>query len=95
MNDANYGSKLSEAERDQANIKLGQIPTGHGKITILDARFGPATPQNAHGTLEWLKFEVELSGSSAPSAGAKSASSGANSAIRSVDLEAVHRISSW
>src|SRR5579859_3441142 len=68
MNDANYGSKLSEAEREHANARLSQIPTGHGKFTILDARVGPATPQNTHGSLEWLKFEVELSGGSRPSA---------------------------
>jgi len=90
MNDANYGSKLTEAERDQARTKLGQIPTGHGKFTILDARFGPATPQNTRGTLQWLKFQVELSGRSAlsaPPAAAKSAPPGANPAIRSVDLQ--------
>jgi hypothetical protein len=88
INDANYGSKLSEAEREQASTKLGQIPTGQGKLTILDARFDPATPQNTHGTLEWLKFEVELSGGAASSVAKKSASSGANSAIRSIDLKA-------
>jgi hypothetical protein len=90
MNDANYGSKLSEAEREQASAKLGQIPTGHGKFTILDARLGPATSSNPRGTLERLKFEVELSGGSAPSASSatrKTVSSGANSAIRSIDLK--------
>ena len=45
MTDANYNHKL---------------PLRHGKLTILDARYGPANAANAHGTLEWLKFEVDL-----------------------------------
>ena len=45
MNDANYNHKLR---------------LRHGKLTILDARYGPANATNGHGTLEWLKFEVDL-----------------------------------
>jgi hypothetical protein len=87
MNDANYATKLSAKEREDASTKLGQIPARQGKFTILEAHFGPATPQNARGTLEWLKFEVDLRGSSAPSSPEKSAASAANSAIRSLDLK--------
>jgi len=88
MNDANYATKLSAKEREDVSTKLGQISTRPGKFTILDARFGAATPQNARGTLESLKFEVDLSGSSAPSSPQKSAAGpAANSAIRSLDLK--------
>ena len=86
-NDANYATKLSAKEREDASTKLGQIPTRPGKFTILGASFGPATPQNARGTLESLKFEVDLSGSSGPSSPEKSVAPAANSAIRSLDLK--------
>lgn len=60
MNDANYGNNLSAKERERANTKLGQIGTRQARFSILDARSGPATAVNQHGTLEWLKFEVDL-----------------------------------
>jgi len=60
MNDANYGNNLSAKERERANTRLGQIGTRHARFSILDARSGPATAGNQHGTLEWLKFEVDL-----------------------------------
>jgi hypothetical protein len=87
MNDANYATRLSTKERENASTKLGQISTRPGTFTILEARLGPATPQNARGTLELLKFEVDLSGSSAPSSPEKSVAPAANSAIRSLDLK--------
>ena len=87
MNTSNYNSKLSEKEREDASAKLGQIPTRRGKFTILDARFGPATSQSERGSIEWLKFEVDLSGASAQASQRRSAGSAANSAIRSVDLK--------
>jgi hypothetical protein len=86
MNNANYNAKLSEAEREQASVKLGQVPRRRGKFAILDARFGPATSQNAHGTIEWLKFEVDLGGNSEKTA-ADARTASANSAIRSIDLK--------
>jgi hypothetical protein len=46
MNSANYNSKLSDKEREEAGIKLGQIPTSHGIFTILDAHFGPPISQD-------------------------------------------------
>ena len=84
MNEANYSSKLSKKEREEASAKLADIPTRHGKFTILDARFGPASQQNTRGTLEWLKFQVDLGDASAPTSAEKSA---ANSPIRTVDLK--------
>jgi hypothetical protein len=64
MNGANYASKLSDKEREEASTRLGQIPRSRGKFTILGARFGTATATNEHGTLEWLRFDVELSSDS-------------------------------
>ena len=85
MNVANYGNKLSANEREQASTKLGQIPTKHGKFSILDARSGPATAANQHGTLEWLKFEVDLNGS-AGSAGKLPGVTEKTSGIRAMDI---------
>jgi hypothetical protein len=88
LNNANYTSNLTDKQREEASAKLAEIPTRHGKITILDARFGPATPQNERGTIELLRFDVDLnSSSSTASAAGKSTPSAANSAIRSVDLK--------
>ena len=84
MNSANYNSKMSDKEREEAGIKLGQIPTRHGVFTILDAHFAPATGQNEHGTIEWLKCEVDLSGSSPRKTPAQTAKS---SPIRALDLK--------
>jgi len=77
MNIANYANKLSAKERQQASARLGEIRTRHGKFSILEARSGPATAANQHGSLEWLKFEVDLN-ASAGSAGA--------SGIRAMDI---------
>jgi len=85
MNVANYGNKLSANEREQASTKLGQIRTRHGKFSILDARSGPATAANQHGTLEWLKFEVDLNGSAGP-AGKLPNVTEKTSGIRAVDI---------
>lgn len=86
MNDANYATKLTDKEREQASAKLGQISTRHGKFTILDVRYGPATQQNPHGTIEGLKFEVDLNAAfiQSPSATSNVAES---SPIRSIDLK--------
>jgi hypothetical protein len=86
MNNANYNSKLSEKEREQADAKLGQIPTRQGKFTVLDAHFAPATSQDSRGAIEWLKFAVDLGGSAEPTAAVAAAPS-ANSGIRSIDLK--------
>jgi hypothetical protein len=85
MNAANYVNKLSANEREQASTKLGQIPTKHGKFSILDARSGPATAANQHGTLEWLKFEVDLT-ASAGSAGKLPGVTEKTSGIRTMDI---------
>jgi hypothetical protein len=84
MNSANYNSKISDKEREEAGIKLGQIPTRHGVLTILDAHFAPATAQNEHRVIEWLKFEVDLSGRSPQKTPAQTAKS---SPIRALDLK--------
>ena len=56
----NYPSNLSDKEREEADVKLGQIPKGRGKLTIVASRVGPPTPNNEHGVIEWLKFDVAL-----------------------------------
>lgn len=61
MNLVNYGSKLSDKERAEADRKLAQIPTSHGRFAVVDSRFGEPTSTNAHGPIEWLKFQVDLS----------------------------------
>jgi hypothetical protein len=76
-NIANYSSKLPDKEREEASTKLGQIPKRRGKFSILDSRSGTSDASNERGTLEWLKFEVDLDAIAPP----KSAS------IRSMDLK--------
>ena len=60
-NEANYPSKLPDKQREEASTRLGQIRRNHGRFTVLDARLGTAAGRQ--GTLEWLKFEVDLTGS--------------------------------
>jgi len=84
MNDANPNSKLSDKEREEAGAKLEQLPMRRGVFTVLDARFGPATPQNEYGTIEWLKFDVNLSGMPLEKAREQTAKT---SPIRALDLK--------
>jgi hypothetical protein len=84
MNDANPNSKLSDKEREEAGAKLEQLPMRRGVFTVLDARFGPATPQNEYGTIEWLKFDVDLSGRPPEKAREQTAKT---SPIRALDLK--------
>jgi len=83
MNNANYNSKLSDKEREETSTKLEQLPTRHAVFTVLDRRFGRATPENERGTIEWLKFEVDLSGSSPE----KPTHIAQSSPIRALDLK--------
>jgi hypothetical protein len=55
-----YPSKLSDEQRAEAGEKLGKIPTAHGKFTVLQSVLRPAPNANETGSIEWLKFEVEL-----------------------------------
>lgn len=85
MTDANYNPTLSEKERDQASARSEKLLLRHGTLTILDVRYGPANATNAHGTLEWLKFEVDLNaGGPAASAPAPSTPT-PTSSIRAID----------
>lgn len=61
-NEANYPSKLSDKQREEASTKLGQITRNRGRFTVLEARLGTPTGSNRQGTLEWLRFEVDLKG---------------------------------
>lgn len=63
MNEANYGTNLSDKEREEASTKLGKIPTQRGTFRIVDAVFGLRTSANEQGTIEQLKFDVELDAS--------------------------------
>ncbi|HLZ12140.1 MAG TPA: hypothetical protein VKP58_06085 [Candidatus Acidoferrum sp.] len=76
-NAANYPSRLSDKQREEANRKLGQITTRHGRFTVLEARVGTAAGSGKPGTLEWLKFEVDLTGKADTK----------ESAIRAVDIK--------
>ncbi len=93
MNVVNYPSKVSEKEREEAGDKLGRIPRGHGRLTIVDSRLGAATAANEHGVIEWLKFEVDLtlpattSQAPTPRNAGKTETTGAGKGIRGVDLE--------
>src|SRR5262249_16438679 len=60
MNLVYYPSKLIDEERAEAGEKLGKIPTGHGKLTIVDSRLTPSAGIKDGVEIEWLKFEVEL-----------------------------------
>ena len=60
-NFVNYPSNLPDKEREVAEVKLGRIPKSRGKLTIVASRVGPQTPNNEHGVIEWLKFDVVLS----------------------------------
>jgi hypothetical protein len=63
MNEANYGTKLSDKEREEASTKLGKIPTQHGAFRIVEVRLGPREAANEHGSIELLKFEAEFGAS--------------------------------
>lgn len=87
VNEANYASKLSDQEREEASTKLGQIPTTHAKFAILDARSAPANAANPRGTLEWLKFEVDLNASAGASTAKSSSGDGQSQRIRAMDVK--------
>lgn len=93
MNLVYYPSKLSDQQRAEAGEKLGKIPTAHGKFTVLASQLRPAANANGASSIEWLKFEVELSLPAAvesPNTHAQDApksDSGAKG-IRDVDLKA-------
>lgn len=66
MNLVYYPSKLTDQQRAEAGEKLGNIQTSHGKFTIVDSLLKPSADTSGTGTIEWLKFEVELSSAAAP-----------------------------
>jgi hypothetical protein len=59
-NDAHYGSKLTDKQREEADANLGKIPTSHGAFEITDFRLSKPTSKDAPAEIEWLKFAVHL-----------------------------------
>jgi hypothetical protein len=92
MNLVYYPSKLTDEQRAEAAEKLGKIPTAHGKFTVVNSLLRPAGNPNDTGSIEWLKFEVELN-FPAPSSptplqdGATQKQTAAAGGIHAVDLE--------
>ena len=88
-----YPSKLTDEQRAEAGEKLGKIPTAHGRFTVLQSVLSPATNTNETGSIEWLKFEVELdfptaSSSTLPQGNAPQAQAAASAVgIHAVDLQ--------
>ena len=84
MNLVYYPSKLTDEQRAEAGEKLGKIPTAHGKFTVLDSLLRPAGNPNDTGSIEWLKFEVELN---LPAGSTETQTAGSATGIHSVDLQ--------
>jgi hypothetical protein len=93
MNLVYYPSKLTDEQRAEAGEKLGKIPTAHGRFTVLDSLLRPAGSPNDTGSIEWLKFEVELNfpaaaSSTLPQGNAAQAQGGSSATgIHTIDLE--------
>ena len=91
MNVVYYPSKLTDEQRAEAGEKLGKIPTTHGKFTVVNSLLRPAGNPNDTGSIEWLKFEVELNfPASSPGPSQESATqkqTAAAAGIRAVDLQ--------
>jgi hypothetical protein len=92
MNLVYYASKLTDEQRADAGEKLGKIPTAHGKFTVMDSLLRPAGNPNDSGSIEWIKFEVELhfpaaSASSAPANATQTQTTAPATGIHSVDLQ--------
>lgn len=60
MNLANYPSKLTDKEREEASNKLGKIPSGTGTFKVVDDRLSLPAGKDQPVAIDWLKFEVEL-----------------------------------
>lgn len=60
MNAVYYPSKLTDEQRTEAGEKLAKIPVGHGRFTIIQSILQPPKVANETGSIQWLKFEVEL-----------------------------------
>jgi hypothetical protein len=58
--EAHYPSKLTEAQREQADADLGKIPTSRGALEITDFRLSKSVSKDAPAQIEWLKFVVYL-----------------------------------
>ena len=62
MNLVYYPAKITDEERAEAGEKLGKVSTAHGKFTVLDSLLRPAGNASDTGSIEWMKFEIDLSG---------------------------------
>jgi hypothetical protein len=86
MNEANYASKLSDKEREQASTKLGQIRTTHARFSILDARSAAAAAPDVGRRLKWLKFDVDLNAGAGTAADSSPDAAGKSAGIRDVEV---------
>ena len=85
-NEAHYASKLTDKQREEADTKLGEIPTSHGVFQIADFRLSKPTSNDAPAQIEWLKFAVHLE---FPSAAPALATSGENNQTTGKDIHHV------
>jgi len=74
-NEAHYGSKLTDKQREEADASLGKIPTDHGAFEVTDFRLSKSVSKDAPAQIEWLKFSVHMGFSSALEAHAPSTQS--------------------
>lgn len=87
-NEAHYGSKLTDKQREEAEVKLGEIHTSHGVFQITDFRLGKSVSKDAPAQIEWLKFKVHLEFPSATQAPAPTGNSQVSQkSIRDVAVE--------
>jgi hypothetical protein len=88
-NAANYPSKLTDEQREEASEKLFRIPTGHGVLRILDSKVKAGAGQQTLQAIEWMKFDVELNFSAPENGNNKSGERAIRSPkdIHEVDVE--------
>ena len=86
-NEAHYPSKITDKQREEAEDKLGKIPTSHGTFEIIDFRLSPSASKGAPSEIEWLKFIVSLQ---FPTALEGLGASGGNSRTTGQGIRAAH-----
>jgi hypothetical protein len=55
-----YPSDISKPESERLARRAATIRLGTGELAILDSRITPGKKEGDMGTIDWLKFEVEL-----------------------------------
>lgn len=60
VNSEIYPNHASRQELDRLARRAAKIQLGTGELNILDSRITPGKNQGDTGTIDWLKFEVEI-----------------------------------